>query len=393
MATSNWAKAKLLLSRLGTRTAANAAQAVDAQPSATARWRPLGLRSTWRHPALGIAVGVLTWSSAYPDVKALTPSTPKRDTLETVVIIAVDGVRWQELFLGADPDRVNDGISEARNLELKNLSRLSTHEGAIMGGRPESRFSVNGPSYMSLPGYTQLFSGRAATPCRSNYCARTKTPTLFDAVAEQYGPENAVVISSWPELERAAVSDAEHAWVSAGRNAGAGRDELARRGVRRELSAASVVSPKPGLGDYRPDAYTGEVALAALRELEPHLMFIGFGDTDEYAHYNNYRAYLEALEHFDAWLGRFLSEADELRARGRKVSWFITTDHGRATEFYEHGGHQEAGPTWLIAGGDQLTARGVVSGVGHTEDIAPTAAALLGLTLPQATGRILSELL
>lgn len=40
-----------------------------------------------------------------------------------------------------------------------------------------------------------------------------------------------------------------------------------------------------------------------LRQVEPSFLFLGLGDTDEYAHRNDYRGYLRALGHADHVVG------------------------------------------------------------------------------------------
>src|SRR5690606_1408463 len=155
--------------------------------------------------------------------------------------------------------------------------------------------------------------------------------------------------SSWPELERAATADATNALVSAGRTRGNGRDKLRQSGLKDALDAGEREGAAPGLGDYRPDAHTGRVALEALSKLRPRLLFVGLGASAEYAHYDHYLGYIGALVRFDAWLGERLEVGDRLEDLGHPVTWFVTTDHGRAGGFIVHGGHPEAARTWLLA--------------------------------------------
>ena len=77
---------------------------------------------------------------------------------------------------------------------------------------------------------------------------------------------------------------------------------------------------------------------------------------------------------------------------------FVTTDHGRARSFCDHGGDPESAAVWLVAWGPSIKARGeLVTGKTHRlSDLAPTARNILGLhAAPPAasSGVVLAELL
>src|SRR5690606_19572024 len=179
-----------------------------------------------------IVLAALWFSSAPGSSPSLTPQAVAAAELPTgltrsVVIVTLDGVRWQEVFNGLDSTRASPtALAETRPL-LPNLQRLMTERGAVFGrAEAGSDFRVSGPSYVSLPGYTQLFTGSADVACTDNRCPRTRTPTLLDAVGSALGPAQAIAVSSWPELERATAAHPENAWVSTGRHLGQGRGQL-----------------------------------------------------------------------------------------------------------------------------------------------------------------------
>ena len=61
---------------------------------------------------------------------------------------------------------------------------------------------------------------------------------------------------------------------------------------------------------------------------------------------------------------------------------FVTTDHGRASTFREHGGaYPESAAVWLVAWGPSFHARGslVTEQPHHLSDLAPTARVVLGI--------------
>ncbi len=344
----------------------------------------------WLATTLLVALSLASWTT---DLRARRnrPQAPALSPAGTVVIVTLDGVRWQDVFLGLDKRHL-PAQSERTDVDIPNLRALMTEQGAALGAPGSMPFSVSGPSFVSLPGYTQLFTGRADVPCTTNACERTVTPTLVDAVGQRFGREQAVVLSSWPDIERAAVAQSDNAIVSAGRHGGAGRHVLQELGLADTTALGEQSEAAPGTGDYRPDELTRALALRVLERQRPRLLYVGLGDTDEHAHHNDYEGYLQALEQFDVWLGEAMAMSERLATRGHPVTFFITTDHGRNDDFANHGGKSEAGRTWLIAGGYGIRGTAPSEELRYLSDLGPTAAYLLGVSLPTATGRVLDEL-
>ena len=113
-------------------------------------------------------------------------------------------------------------------------------------------------------------------------------------------------------------------------------------------------------------------------------LFLSLGDTDELAHRNDYAGHLEALQFADRVIGEIADTLRELHKRGIRTLLIVTTDHGRARSFVEHGRkHPESAAVWLMASGDDVRARGciVTEGARHLADIAPTVRELDGLAL------------
>src|SRR5437773_888274 len=71
--------------------------------------------------------------------------------------------------------------------------------------------------------------------------------------------------------------------------------------------------------------------------------------------------------------------AREAAAPGTSRRWrrsmlvVITSDHGRAANFRDHGRAPESQPVWLVAAGGPIVARGVVAGAPIAELVGPAA--------------------
>ncbi len=322
----------------------------------------------------------------------------------SVVLLTLDGVRWQEVFDGVDA-RVADthGLRPAERVSARelmpNLHRLIAHDGTALGAGPDATaMRASGPNFVSLPGYIELLTGRASSGCADNDCARVGTATLFDELAAN-GCGRAALFSSWSGIGSAASLLAQTALVSAGRYAGEQRDllEVDAR-VSAALTAGEGAGPSAGEGDFRPDVHTAEAGLAYLQAAHPRFLFIGLGETDEYGHADDYRAYLNALRSADAVIGRVAREVFRQIAAGRRSTLLITTDHGRADSFAPHGGpYAESSRVWLVAAGSGIATRGIAhSGrARHLADVAPTIRQLLALPSASSfgSGQVLTELL
>lgn len=311
---------------------------------------------------------------------ALPPpaGTPRTDR---VVVLVVDGLRWQEVFLGVDPllaGIAGLGLEEivGPNELAPNLHALA-QRGVALGGPGGAPVLASGPNFVSLPGYTEILSGRAPG-CHENDCPSAGVPTLVDDFRAAPGATDAsvAVITSWERIVDAAARDPSRATVSTGRTGGGNLANLERDEVGADLLLAGARSlPEPGHGDYRPDRATAEIALHHLRRTRPELLFVSLGDTDEFAHHGDYRGYLAALRQADATLGRMIAEVVGWGEEGRHVTFVVTADHGRCATFADHGRHcPESARTFLIAGGGKVPRRGEVDLEApiYLRDIAPT---------------------
>ena len=369
--------------------------------------RPRGKRLT------ALAAAVLALGSCFvhpppsvrsPRARVETPS-PGRD--RTIVLVAIDGVRWQEVFLGVDPKLARrqrfrrDEIVGAREL-MPNLHRLLETRGAAVGAPSQPHAMVaSGPHYVSLPGYIEMLSGVGPSGCSNNECGRTPWKTLADELADtRRGDRTQVaVVSSWPLIEQAAAKRPQAIALSTGRHGGETREALLFDGVARSIvRRGERSSPHPGHGDFRPDRFTAELGLHVLRARAPGFLFIGLGETDEYGHRNDYRSYLRALTYADSVVGEVAAIVRELNAGGHPTTLFVTSDHGRAQNFVTHGAHApESARTWLVAAGAGVRARGAVVSPRRRRlaDIAPTIRYLVGAAPPigSPSGEVLTELL
>jgi hypothetical protein len=319
-----------------------------------------------------------------------------------VVLVTLDGVRWQDVFVGADPKlaRAAGVPAPAAAALMPHLDALVAERGVALGAPGHGAVAASGPSYVSLPGYTEIFTGRRAHDCADNGCGRTRIPTVFDEARDSGGDGTDIaVFASWERLERAATARPGRFVLSCGRAAGAADEVLRTDDTTRDLlDRAGRTDPYPGSGDFRPDRLTAAIALRYLETRRPTLLFVGLGEPDEYAHRGDYAGYLASLRAADDTLGELFEVLGRLGTRGEHTTVIVTADHGRGRDWRSHGrGYPESGRVWLVAAGAGVTERGFSRSLRphHLADVAPTVRVLLGLPPDEddASGSPLAEVL
>ena len=338
-------------------------------------------------------------------VTVLPATQPPPAHTETVIVITLDGVRWQEVFCGVDP-----AIATAAGMRpdmMLSASELmpNLHALAMMGathGSPGTNPMLASGTPFSLPGYMEIFTGVRDVGCDANDCGPVTKRTFLDAARDRsMRDEDVAVFASWDRYERAVAAAPERIVISSGRHGGgASRDKLTGQ-VRAmtdvaalagcedvDLCGATGTPPGPprctatsrlesSTEDYRPDADTATIALAYFTTEHPLVLVVGLGDTDEYAHAGDYPSYLRAMREADGVIGTLRDAAPPY------TSIIVTTDHGRgalgARGWRYHGGSDLASArVWMVASGGAVE-RTTDGGATHLAHVAPIIRTILAL--------------
>jgi hypothetical protein len=320
-----------------------------------------------------------------------------------VILVVLDGARWQEVFVGPDAQfsAAAGVLAPSADALMPHLHGLVADRGSALGapGRGPA-ISASGPNFVSLPGYTEIFSGLRTHDCADNDCEPTRVPTVMDqARAVSARSTDVAVFSSWEKIERVATVDPTSMVLSTGRYRMSHADSLRDDDPTRDsLDRGAHADPFPGYGDFRPDRFTAALALSYLEAKRPRLMFLGLGEPDEYAHRGDYAGYLASMRAADTTLGELFEVLGRMGARGERTTVFVTADHGRGRDYRVHGrAFPESARVWLMAAGGGIHARGFAQALRphRLADIAPTVRTLLDLPadVALAAGAPLDELL
>ncbi len=325
-------------------------------------------------------------------------ATPKT---RNVVLIVSDGLRWQEVFTGADAQLLNEkngGIwdkeqdlrrefwradpNERRKALLPFLWSTVAARGQIFGNQNKGSVArvTNGMAF-SYPGYNEMLSGRPDPQINSNEFGPNPNSTVFEW------------LNGLPEL-RGQVS-VYATWETFKDIFNVARSKLplhvgwdppyhGQLTPRQELLTQLYQSTSRLDNEDVYDAFMQIPLLDSFREQQPRVLFVGYGETDDWAHAGRYDLVLHSAHSFDHYVEQLWNTLQALPAYRDQTTFIITTDHGRGsglTEWKEHGVEEKGSENiWLAVIGPDTKPLGERSHTAeiHQAQIAATVAALLG---------------
>jgi hypothetical protein len=315
-----------------------------------------------------------------------------------VILVTLDGLRWQEVFGGADPALVNKEtggvkdllafrkrfwrgtVEERRSVLFPFLWGTVAKEGQLFGD-PAARCigKVENPHHFSYPGYHELLCGFVEARVTSNAKIPNPNQTVLEWLAKQDGLAGKVAaFCTWdvfPYILNVTRSGIE---MHACRAPLAHGHSQARLAVKNQVLQA--------LPSYWDDCAFDVVACEAFAEYlpvkEPRVVYIALGETDCWAHEKRYDLYCEAAQRADLWLAGVWRELQSMPEYAGKTSLVITVDHGRGdgAQWTDHNDKTEgADRVWFAVLGPDTPPLGVRSDVSVTQSqTAATVAHLLG---------------
>lgn len=320
---------------------------------------------------------------------------------ENVIVISFDGFRWQELFDGADDSLINnknftsdsatvrkkywaETVEEKRKKLLPFIWSTIGKEGQIHGNRLHgSQVNVKNKFWFSYPGYNEIFTGYPDTLVNSNDKKDNNNITVLEFLNEQPSLKGKVAaFTSWD------VFDAILNEKRSGLTVSAGFDVVSMNSPRFALLNEMQKNSFQLFGEgVRPDMLTYYIAREYIKEKKPKLVYIGFDETDDFAHGGKYDHYLDAANLTDRWIEDLWNTIQSMPEYRNKTTLIITTDHGRGDlikkEWTSHGTKiKGADEIWMAFLGNGISPLGEVkkSEQLYQAQVAQTIANLLGFT-------------
>lgn len=294
--------------------------------------------------------------AAWLALAAIAAAVEPRPATRNVVLVTSDGLRWQDVFRGADPALLNrpaGGITDVepirrefwrettegrREALMPFLWTVVARRGQLYGNADKaSPAKVTNGKNFSYPGYNELFTGAPDPRIDSNDKRPNPNVTILEWLNRKPGFRGRVgAIGSWELFPFILNGRRSGLFINAGWVPFDGPMPTESQILLNRLMAQSPQTWESS----RDDAFTFQVALEYLRRDAPRVLYIGLGDTDEHAHGGRYDRYLRAVHSADANLRRLW---DELQTRPQyrgQTTMIVTTDHGRGdapVEWKSHG--------------------------------------------------------
>jgi hypothetical protein len=288
------------------------------------------------------------FASALLACLAAGPAAAQPPGGHNVILVTLDGVRVQEFFGGMDPVLANapeadSGIYDAkvtngrwwrespeerREALMPFIWKTLAPAGMVLGNAAKgSRVTVRNDQWFSYPGYTEMLTGRPQPDVKSNDFVRYPNLTVLEHAREALGlgPTQVAQIGSWDGFKYAAASRDGAFFMSGARDPvppALSTPEIdLYNGLRQQIQQLWEESSN--------DVLSFRIGLEYLKKHQPTVMWLGLGQSDDWAHARRYDLVLDYLHLADgmiAELWRTLQSMEKYRGRTTLV---ITTDHGR----------------------------------------------------------------
>ena len=313
-----------------------------------------------------------------------------------LIIITIDGFRWQEVFTGADPSLVGnpdyvrdtaltrsmywDSTAELRRQKLLPFfwGTLAA-KGRLYGNRLwGNKVNVRNFYKISYPGYNEIFTGHTDAISSPNFPINNKHVNVLEylnATTAYHG--KVAVFTSWNVFPFILNEQRSGLPVNSGYEK---LDEAGDPVAGLIDSVQSTMHQSKTRHDY--------LTFCSAREYislhHPSVLFLGFGETDECAHSGRYDLYLQQAADIDHMIADLWYQVQTDPYYKDSTTLLITTDHGRGwkpNKWTTHGFWAEgSGDIWMAILGPDIQAEGEIRSKGqvYQKQLAATMASLLG---------------
>jgi hypothetical protein len=316
---------------------------------------------------------------------------------ENLIIVTLDGMRWQEVFGGVDSTILVDkrftrdsediarrfwspSMEERRKKLFPFLWSTVLEQGQLYGDRNIGSEVNNANKYkFSYPGYNEIFTGYPDTAVNSNKKILNKNTNVLEFLNKQKGYHGKIAVFSTRDVFPYILNK----WRS-GIYVNSDQDSLGFNSNNLKLIEQMQSLTTRPLG-IRPDIFTYFAGKEYLLAFHPKILYLAFDETDDFAHAGEYDQYLNSAYAEDAMIADLWNTVQAMPEYAKKTTLIVTCDHGRGDKIKEqwkdHGEDiEDAGHIWIAALGPDTRAEGEVKTAMplYQKQLAPTIAALLG---------------
>ena len=319
---------------------------------------------------------------------------------ENIILITLDGMRWQEVFGGAEGRIISSKkfVDDTSALKKKfwaespgdrreKLMPFFWHvigkQGQLYGNRDlGNKVNTTNTMWFSYPGYNEILTGSADDEhITSNDAINNPNKNVLEFMNQQKGWKGKVVaFTSWETFP----------WIINTKRNGvpvnAGRMKAESNPNEKEKLMNELLFQLPNItGDTRLDGFTFHYAFEYLKKNKPRVLYLAFDETDHFAHEGQYDRYLASAHYIDGFIKTLWDWAQSQPEYKDKTTLMITADHGRGNkneEDWRHHGSKmpDADQIWIAILGPDTPALGEMKKEQqlYQNQVAKTLAAFLG---------------
>lgn len=318
---------------------------------------------------------------------------------KNVILFTIDGLRWQEVFNGADTALLNNKTytkkpedlakkfwnadpKKSREMLMPFLWGTVATKGQIYGNRNRgSLVNVANPHWFSYPGYSEILCGFADERVNSNGLGPNPNTTVLEFINKQKGFEGKVaVFASWETLNDIVNEKRSNVYVNAAFEPLSGKEFGPKVELLNDLQSRL---PDVFFG-IRLDAATFHMGFEYLKAKKPRVLHISLDETDDFAHHGSYDYYMNSARYTDDFIKQLWNWVQSNPNYKDQTTLLITVDHGRGVDPEGWKSHGTKTPhsdeTWFAVIGPDTPAKGeITGGQYYNKQYAQTIAKLLGL--------------
>lgn len=330
-------------------------------------------------------------------------TAPAQNT-QNVIVVMMDGLRWQEVFGGADAKLIGrrgpkmlgasqqrtdlarelywrDTPDERRAALMPFLWSVVATQGQIFGNRKlGSDAHVRNHQKFSYPGYNETLTGFPDGRIHSNRDIPNPNVTVMEWLNRKPPFAGRVAaFGAWQVFQGIFNAD------RCGFVVNTGYEPLKDVPASPELALLNTMKTRtPRVWqDESFDLLPFYTAVEYLKIEKPRVLFIGLGETDDWAHMGSYPEYLNAANRDDAYLQELWTVVQSMPEYRGRTTLIVLPDHGRGSGplWTVHAwAVPGSGETWMVFLGPDTPALGEreMSGPVTESQVAATLAALLG---------------
>jgi hypothetical protein len=327
---------------------------------------------------------------------------------ENIVYVTWDGFRWQELFGGAEERLLNkesgglpagadtkaafwrETPEARRETLLPFFWDVLAKRGQVFGdpARKSAARVTNGKKF-SYPGYNEMFVGFPDERIDSNNKVPNPNINVLEYLHRQPAFAGKVAaFATWDVIDFILNRERSGMLVHTGWTQLT--DEPLTAG-QRQVNDMVRELPRLWRGNIY-DVVSFQAAREHLVKHRPRVLYLGLGETDEWAHARRYDLYLEAANRSDRYLRELWETLQSIPQYRDKTALVVSTDHGRGVTAHDWTNHNAetvgAEFIWIGVMGPGVPALGIREGVEVTQSqIAATLAKLVDQDFSQSSNQ------